>query len=132
MSDLERRIAEAVGPLLVEGVRGVLGTDELYRLSPEYAKIKPGLPGYRRQAGKDPDQPLILTGDLYDSVESVPIAGGVRVQVAAGAAMSDKDYAAYWEGEVDYLGRGIDAQIEAAADAAEAVALAEIDAALAS
>lgn len=105
---------------IVQAIQAILGTDEVgITLSPEYAAIKPNLPGFKRYPGKSSEQPLILTGDLHDHIVATNETNGVRVQVEDGHGIAEDgfDYAEYFQsGEgsthgfagLDYLGRGFD------------------------
>lgn len=115
---------DKAGDTMVEAVKRGLGQADLYELSDGYRERKLAgktKPAMRRVAGKANDQPLILSGDMYEGVvKRRDGATGEVVEVASGAGVSESgfDYAEYWEtGEgssrgfkgVDFLGKGFDA-----------------------
>jgi hypothetical protein len=105
--------ARNAGAMIVASVRNQLGSSSLYQLKPDYAARKPMLKGYRRQAGKSTDQPIILTGDIFDHVVWEATGDGLIVHVAESAGMDDRfDVSEHWEQITDYLGKGFD-EVEA-------------------
>lgn len=104
------------GPLIVGGIRAVLGQTELYTLSERYKIKKVRLRRFRRIAGKDPYQPIIFSGELYDAVRARRDGKALVVEVDPGKAVdAGFDYAEAWQsGEgfthgrgVDFLGKGL-------------------------
>lgn len=106
------RFQKEAGKLLVDKVRDLLGHDDLYTLTPAYAERKRRNPRLRRVAGKDPDQPLILTREgIYDAVEMRIDGQTVVISVNEAKGLSERgyDYAELWQARVDYLGKALDA-----------------------
>jgi hypothetical protein len=62
-----QRFYQQAGGIIKYFIQQQLGHDDLYHLDPEYAKRKLENPFMYRVAGKDADQPLILSGTLYNS-----------------------------------------------------------------
>jgi hypothetical protein len=94
------------GPLVVEALQSLLGTDDAMILQPEYASRKPRLKAYRAYPGKPADQPLILSGDLIGGVEWWMVDdGSLHIGVIAGAGIAEDgyDYASKLERLVHYL-----------------------------
>ncbi len=92
----------------MDEVQKWLGTEDIYHLQPAYAARKQTLPQFKRIAGKAPSQPLILTAEMYEAIESTPNATGFSVQVAEGKGLAadGSDYAEKWEEEVGFLWYG--------------------------
>lgn len=103
-----KAFAANAGAMIVASVRNQLGQDALYTLSPDYAARKPSLAGFRRQAGKSSDQPIILTGDIWDHIIWTATGDGLTVQVSDSAGMDDGfDVAEHWEEITEYLEKGL-------------------------
>lgn len=104
---LKRFSAEA-GPVIVDAIKSLLGTDALYQLQPNYAANKPKLPQYRAQAGKPADQPLILTGEMFNALDFHLDGDTILVGVTDGKAIAEDgdDYAEKWEQTTEFLEKG--------------------------
>ncbi len=109
---IEAFAAEA-GPVAVDGVRTVLGTDAMHlALTEAYRdrKIAGKIKDLKRYPGKAEDQPGILTGSLYEGVDSQAEEGvGFSVGIAAGAGESEDgdDYASAIEERTEFLEHGV-------------------------
>src|ERR1019366_3751199 len=106
---IEAEFYDAAGALIVEKIKSVLGTQGLYNLSKSYALMKPTLPGYRRIPGKAADQPLILTGEMYDALQVRIDSGTLIVEVDDTKAHDPKtgdDYAADWQNKTAFMEKG--------------------------
>ena len=86
-----KRFQVVAGELVVNAVKDVLGKDDLYTLSEEYAKRKPRIKGFKRVAGKDPDQPLILSGDMFENVVASFDGDTMCIQLSEGHGVDEKD-----------------------------------------
>jgi hypothetical protein len=116
-----KRFQEEGGQLVVQKVRSLLGQDQTYRLSEPYASRKIAgrtNPKMKRFAGMSPDEPLVLSGGMYDGVEARIVGNSIEVGIADGAGISDGgfDYAEKWEATVHFIEEGVR---EAEADLAE-------------
>jgi hypothetical protein len=106
---IRERFQTEAGTLVLDAVRHILGQNYLYHLSPEYARRKPTLKKFRRFPGKSSDQPLILSGEMFNALTVVPDGNGFRVEVQEGEAMSGGfDYAEHWEEVTQFLEKGLD------------------------
>lgn len=79
---LERFYHDA-GYIVINAIHDVLGHSSLYKLHEEYARRKEENPFKFTPPGKDPDQPLILTGTLYHSLHASVDAGGAYITVSS-------------------------------------------------
>lgn len=105
------RFTSEAGTLVLDAVRALLGTDELYILDTKYAEQKPKRRGYRRMPGKPMDQPLILSGQgIYLALTARRDGDTVIVEVDPSKGVDEHgfDYAAEWEDRVHYLERGLE------------------------
>lgn len=110
---IRQAFARNAGAMIVAAIRSHLGTDALYQLTPAYAARKPSLKGFRRQSGKSSDQPIILTGDIFDHVVWEARGDGLIVHVADSAGMDAVfDVAEHFEQITQYLEKGLD-EVEA-------------------
>lgn len=102
-------ICARVGPVVVQSVQSVLGTPDIYTLSPAYSKRKAKLPGFKRYRGKAPDQPLIFSGAMYEAVTVERVAGSADT---LGLSVSENllpavDYPDRWEKKTEFLDKGL-------------------------
>lgn len=105
---IRQEFMHEAGTLILDAIRLYLGEDQIYQLSPEYAKRKPTLKKFRRFPGKSADQPLILSGELYNSLTVIPDGDGFIVEVQEGKAMNGSfDYAEHFEEITLYLEQGL-------------------------
>jgi len=98
--------ANRAGPILIFAIREVLGHDALYTLSLTYAANKIKSSKFKRVAGKDPEQPLILSGEhIYDALEFHATSDGLIVMIPDSKSHSDSGFpiAEYWEAHIEYL-----------------------------
>lgn len=113
--NLRSRILAEAGPIYVKWIQMLLGQSALYRLSPDYKYRKlSGLtrPRMIRKAGKDIEQPLILTGaHIYDTITCNTDTGELVVGIPDSEGFSDEgfDIAGYWEDKTRYIELGIEA-----------------------
>jgi len=106
---IRERFQSEAGTYLLDAIRHNLGQDYLYRLTPEYAARKQSLKELRRFPGKSPDQPLILSGEMYNALTVIPDGNGFVVQVEDGQATDGGfDYAEHWEEIAHFLEKGLD------------------------
>lgn len=109
---LEAFEAEA-GPVAVEGVHNVLGTDALgLTLTEPYRerKIAGKVKDLKRYAGKAEDQPGILTGSVYEGINHQIEPGiGFSVGMAddAGIGSDGDDYGQALEERTEFLEKGV-------------------------
>jgi hypothetical protein len=112
------RFADEGGKLIVESIQSLLGTAALYELSEAYGEKKQRLSGFKRVAGKDPNQPLIFSAEgIYDAIQFRREGDSIVVSVDGTAGVDEGfDYAEYWQSGkgskagfagVDYLGQGL-------------------------
>lgn len=105
--------AAEAGPVAVQGVHGILGTSAMdLTLSEPYSerKITGKIKDLKRYAGKEVDQPGILTGSLYEGVDHQVEPGigfSVGIQDGAGEA-NGEDYAEDLEERTQYLDKGVE------------------------
>lgn len=105
------RFQREAGELIVEAIRKQLGQDSTYQLTEVYSERKVAgktKPRMKRYAGMSADEPLVLSGAMYDGV-SAEIEGNtlvVSVRDGAGVSKSGFDYAQEWESEVGFLEAG--------------------------
>lgn len=120
---IERFEREGQG-LLVEAVQGILGTPDIYTLTPRYRARKLAgrtRPLMRPFPGKAPDQPLILTGTgIYLALHARAETESIVIYVDPSQSTMPRgfDVAAYWEsgegsnagfGGTHYLEKGFEA-----------------------
>lgn len=107
-------ILTAISLDLVEAIKHELGSADIYTLSPRYSRLK--MEGKTRPRmnvfpGKAPDQPLILTGEMYNAVSSWRegfFTAHIGVDEYAGYGKDGFDYAQYWEQKTNYLEKGLE------------------------
>jgi|SRR5579871_523664 len=103
------RFGEEAGKLIVAKVQEVLGEDSLYTLSEKYQVLKPKRKGFQRIPNKDPDQPLIFTGEgIYNALTYFMDGANIVVTLDAQKGVTDKgyDYAEVWEEATQFLEKG--------------------------
>lgn len=101
---IRSRFALEAGQLIINAVRKHLGTNSVYDLSPEYARVKPKSKKFRRFPGKSTNQELILSGEMYNSLVWSMQGSTLSVQVEDGKATDGGyDYAELWEEVTNYL-----------------------------
>ena len=98
-----REFSTEAAKLVKHALEAVLGTTEAYVLAPSYAEIKPQLPGYNHIPGKSPDQPLILTAAMFNSIEWVQEGTETIVYFNLDDIPDDFDYTAYWEKVTSFM-----------------------------
>jgi len=106
---LVNMFAERVGKELVHDIQMLLGTDEIYTLSEEYAAEKPHMKGFVRYKGGD--QPLIFSGNMFEGVEWKLDGNTLTVGVRDDAGISEstgEDYAEKWERKTQFLEKAYD------------------------
>lgn len=108
-------LRDTVGELSVEGIRRVLGTSEIYQLDEVYREDKLAgrtVPPMKRYEGKAEDQPLILSGAMYDGITSEKPLGQdvitVLVPPDVGIGDDGEDYVAKWQERTDFFEKGLD------------------------
>ena len=109
LSQLVAMFAKRIGEDLVHDIQMLLGTDEIYTLSPEYAAEKPHMKGFVRYKGGD--QPLIFSGNMFEGVEWKLEGNTLTVGVADDAGVSEstgEDYAEKWERKTQFLEKAYD------------------------
>ena len=105
---IKRFTAEA-SPLILASIRSVLGTTEIYELSPTYAARKPTMKGFRRIAGKASTQPLIFSGDMYDALVVVPGNNNFYVEIDRSRINNhNPNYVEIWEERTQFVDKGIE------------------------
>jgi hypothetical protein len=102
-STLMEKFSKRVGDELVHDIQMLLGTDEIYTLSPEYAAEKPHMAGFVRYKGGD--QPLIFSGEMFEGVQWSRDGNVVTIGVSDESGISDdgEDYAEKWEIKTHFL-----------------------------
>lgn len=104
------RFQKEAGLLVLEAVRSLIGTNTIFTLSPEYARRKPRMRGFRRIPGKDSDQPLIFSGaGIFFALGATYKGNEITISVYPGAGFSSHgfDYAEFHQEQTDYLGKGL-------------------------
>lgn len=118
MDRVKVRFSARCNQILVEAGQAILGTEEIYHLKGKYGAAKQKLPGFRRVPGKPEDQPLIFSGEMYDSLEAFFDGHQVVFRLRPGAAIDEGvDYGAKWEEETEFLEKGADNVLGELADA---------------
>lgn len=108
VSRILRRFAADAKSLIVSAVQSTLGHASLYTLTPDYSRRKPKSKDFVRFAGKDPDQPLILSGQMYYSVDVVMSGDNLVLQLTPNATQKRGfDYGAFWEQQTQFLEKGL-------------------------
>lgn len=104
------RFAHDAGQLILDAVRSLLGTSQIYTLSPEYSVRKQKLKQFRRIPGKDPDQPLILSATgIYWGLSARKSGNSLVIDIDPSAGINPRgfDYAEFWEKNTHYLEQGL-------------------------
>ncbi len=125
---MRSRFSEEAGKRVVDAIHAVLGTSAIYTLKPSYRVRKLADKRFRRKAGssgssflsgvKAEDEPLILTGAMYDAVKasktlSGPFAGlntfeiAIAVDEDSGLNPRGYDYAEEMEHRAHFLEAGL-------------------------
>jgi hypothetical protein len=107
-----KRFSDEAGKLVEDALHDILGTEEAYVLSPEYAAQKPSIAGYQHVPGKPPDQPLILTAAMFNSIEFEVKGATTTIYFNADKIPeNDFDLPAYWEKVTSFMEKAM-AKIE--------------------
>lgn len=104
------RFQREAGNLVVQAIQDVLGSSDIYELKPSYSakKIAGKVARLKRISGKAADQPLILTGEMYNALQWRKVGDVLIIEIADGKAIhGDTDYAAMWDEKTQFMEQGL-------------------------